>query len=492
MAVRTTAEGLDRVTPGTLARVCVGHAPPPADGSLPGPLAEIVTEPPASAHGELIGSGGWRLAVEVLLPGLGTLWGVAEWGNDQWDALSRQDLTPWVRGISWRRGADEPGGRPRPGVCDITLESPDGLFSPWSPAGFASVGPGYFAPGTTVRVGIHDPADTRCDGWVPLFCGTVESWSPRWAGVGADQYVSVSLIETGSLLAQIDDPALSSPVGTGEGTLPRVRRLLEAAGWPYGLLYTAAGLVDAANPDSVAPLQGTTVSGNRLTELYLAADSADLEVYTDRRGALLIADRWHDQTDTGRQLQAVSRDENGGPLLELAPTGDTTGELVAADYTADGFGTGNTDERIRNDIRLARAGGTAQTATNLASVARFGRRSWSRFDLIATTDAAVAVIADALLDRWSRTTITGEAIELDVMRPATDTRRVLALAALDIGDRVEVRPPSSTTSDDPFIAGVIRSIAHQITPGSPGPARWTLTVAVDTDTLENLPGGTTA
>ena len=232
-------------------------------------FADLLLQQPTGG-GSPTGQGDWNLTVEILLPNLESgLWGISTWGESDWAALQWHDITDRVRGMEWRRGSDEIYGRPRVGAVLLTLDDNDGQLSPWT-----SPNAQYLGPGTVLRCGLLSP--TGIDDpeygivrWLPQWSGIVETWSPVIATANiADRRVEVRLNETLRDLAQIDDPALGSPVGSGETADLRMVRLLEAAAWRYGLL------VEAQNQPG-SPLQSTVMAQNRIAECYLTADSSD-------------------------------------------------------------------------------------------------------------------------------------------------------------------------------------------------------------------------
>ena len=210
-------------------------------------VAELCQRPPAAGRGALIGIGDWRLVVEALLPSDGpSIWGVGVWGEAQWNVFAWEDLTPWVRGLDWSRGSDEPYGRPRAGDLTITLDSTEDRWSPWNPTP-PTGSPAYFAPGTIVRVGVRSATDPRASGWLPQITCIVDTWGQTYVGLGADRYVDVTAVETLRDLATIDDNALPGVVGGGEDAITRIGRLLDAAGWKYGLRVEAQHRLDPAD-----------------------------------------------------------------------------------------------------------------------------------------------------------------------------------------------------------------------------------------------------
>lgn len=171
--------------------------------------AEALSAKPISSHGVPIGMGDWRVAVEILLPQDPTSrWGVAKWGQSQWNGIQWEDLTPFVRGAEWTRGASQFGGRPEVGVLEFTLDNEDRKFSPWNGVSAwngatvvddaGRVQPGYFAPGSLVRVVAFSPSGlinplSEPDGVMVEIDSDWDTFSPSvWDGIYGNPKPSLS------------------------------------------------------------------------------------------------------------------------------------------------------------------------------------------------------------------------------------------------------------------------------------------------------------
>ena len=443
----------------------------------------LLQQPPAYDHGVPSGLGDWRLSVEILLPASGTsIWGAGVWGDDVWNTLGWIDITPWTRGIAWDRGSDEPYGRPRVGELTLTLDSTDDRWNPWNPTPPAGT-PAYFACGTIVRVGLRSPSDTRAGGWLPQITAIVDEWSPEYVQ-GADTYIDVTAMETMRDLATIDDNALPGVVGGGEDPISRIRRLLDASDWKYGLKIEAQHIIGF--PGSY-PLQSTDMADNRLAECYLVGDSCDTQVRTDRTGAMLL-------TNVEYIGVVGPADTELLPVAEFTATGlvqlgfdyyDRPFDYVP--YDIDSFQSSNSDDSVVNDTRFARVGGTQQVFEQLASISRFGRRTLVRNDLIINSDFAVAQIAQYISIRRALNTLRVNNLTVHVTDRGTD--RGLLTAAADIQTSVFVFPPDGATGPDrPYISGHIASMRHQITARNPHELTWVASFAIDTRTVHRIPG----
>ena len=272
-------------------------------------VEQLVATKPVSGRGHLIGVGDWKLVVEILLPADAEgIWGVAKWGEQDWNVEAWADLTPYVRGLAWTRGSDEKWGRPRIGEGTVTLDSTGDAWSPWSASPPQGAG-AYFAPGTLIRVAVVSDTAPEADGWIPQICGVVATWGPTYIDPKADQFVDVTFFETLRDLATIDDNALPGLVGGGEYPIPRFERLLEAADWPYGFVADADNIIDF--PGSY-PMQSTDMAMNRVAECYVTADSCDIRFRTSRKGNALAEYNAYRYAD---------KDPSVWPLMDWSHTG---------------------------------------------------------------------------------------------------------------------------------------------------------------------------
>lgn len=457
---------------------------------------QLLQQPPATDRGALIGLGDWRLVVEALLPADGpSIWGVGVWGTAQWNVLAWQDITPWVRGLDWTRGGDSPYERPRVGELTITLDSAGDRWSPWNmtpPVG----SPAYFAPGTIVRVGARSATDTRANGWLPQITCIVDTWSPEYVGLRADRYIDVTAVETLRDLATIDSNALPGVVGGGEDPVTRIQRLLDAAGWKYGLRLEAQHLI--FSPGSY-PLQSTDMANNRLAECYLTGDSCDAQFRTDRTGAALLTNIEYIGTvgpaDVNMLPLAAFSKAGTYPFIGFDWYGHTeTVSTIVREYVPydnESFKSLNSDDAVINDARFARVGGTQQTFEQLASISRYSRRTLTRNDLLVTSDAVAKQIAQYTTIRRALNTLRVSNVDISVTDRGT-TAGLVALAA-DAQSYCSVFPPDKlpwAPSPDPTrvsITGFVASVRHKVTPRNRGALSWTASFGIDTRTVNNLP-----
>lgn len=437
------------------------------------PLETLIRSKPAAGHGLAMGYGDWRFAVEIALPSEeGSQWGGMTWGSSYWAELEWQDITAWVRGCSWRRGTSTWNGRPETGVLDLTLENLDREWSPWNPVtSFRDsvmlgendeVLPGFLGAGTLVRVVCHSPSGmidpigdpgtldpTSEHSWVQQITAEVESWDDETSARGIDGLAQVTAIETISRLAKVDENELDRVVGTGEYPNQRINRLLDAANWPYGNvneLYSAF-TVDGATQK----LQSTLMGLNRLAEVFLTADSTALSVQCGRDGRIEL-----------RNLFAAIDGPRRGPdraLAERAVHGASAAE--GFEYVADSEGLKNDESVINNVVRMSKVGGTQYEFISEASIARYGRRPYERFDLICKDNAMANYVAYLyFVDRVIKNPIRLRQLSVHGLHPNTYP----ALIGLDVRDKIDAVLPALGGKETEVRGAAIDSMTHTVTP----------------------------
>lgn len=178
---------------------------------------------------------------------------------------------------------------------------------------------------------------------------------------------------------------------------------------------------------------------------------------------------WTQITDTAT-APAGAATMTWGPTLNLSPaTGtvlqvddvtlvDLDNEIPYADAKLSSF-----DDVLANRITIGRNGGTPQTVSNTASIARYLVKTYSRTDLLMQTDAVALEYASALL--YQHGTAVRRFTELDFRRPSFDVEDVVWPQVLgrQFGDRITVirRPAGGgePIQQDAFVRGVTHSVS---------------------------------
>jgi len=240
-------------------------------------------------------------------------------------------------------------------------------------------------------------------------------------------------------VAHVDLPE-RAPLGAGDTSDVRIGRILDAADWPVTWRALEAGQVT---------VQATNLARNLADELGITADSEGGVVYAGTDGRVYFRNRdWLRIAPYAVAVQATIGP--GGPIC----ASEHTVVRDAAD--------------VRNDVSLARAGGTMLRYTDEDSIALYRRRTYNRGDLICETDAQVALLAQRLIGARARSTIR----LTDVAVPVVDAASAAFVAAVDYGWRLVVSWADGAESWSRTVH--VMGVTHQIRPDS-----WTVTLAVD-------------
>lgn len=344
------------------------------------------------------------------------------------------DVTQFMRSASLTRGSTRVQGpvvRYEAGTATAVLRNEDRRFDPTNLDGpYVTDGESEVEPMRTTRWRATWDGETY-----DLWRGFVDSWTFTYAKKGNYSQAVIAATD-GFKVLRANDLAASGAVGAGEDSGARVSRLLDAASW---------SAFDRQISDGDTTLQATTLAANTLTELFQVADTELGELYMDGAGRVVFRNRHALLTeDRSNTVQATFGDDA------------SLGELTFSDLTLE-----FDEEQLVNIARIAREGGTQQTAEDAASVAKYLPHTFERTDLLMESDVVAADYAAFLV-------FVGKDAELRfselVIDPQRDPDNLFPqVLGRQIGDRIQInlRPAGG---GDPIEREVfVRGIAHQIT-----------------------------
>ncbi len=299
-------------------------------------------------------------------------------------------------------------------------------------------------PGCTWTGTAHNSNSTRPSSVTfPLFRGYVDNWNVSWTA-DVDSEVIVPCTDGFKILGAVDREALGAPVGSGESSGARVTRILDSASWDASLRSIDTG---------ASQMQGTTMDGTALTELFLTSDSELGEFYIAADG-----------TATFRGRTGILQDTRStNPQARFGDGGEAAGELMYLDVEIS-----NDDTQLYNEARIARNGGSQQTASDPTSIADFLTHTFERTDLMLVSDAESLAYA-----QWIVYISKDPELRFDslIIKPQKDEDRLFPqVLKREIGDRIRItrRPPDSSKPNnqgDPVIREVfIRGVEFEIQP----------------------------
>jgi hypothetical protein len=290
----------------------------------------------------------------------------------------------------------------------------------------------------------------------PIFSGFITSYvntQPKSFDTDV-AYTTITAVDAFRLasLAQITTVA-GATAGDLSGT--RINQILDQIAWPTTMRDVDAGLTTMqADPGTIR---------TSLTALQTVTDSEYGALYVDATGSFVFQDR------------SVTAGSVGGIPTVFADNG-TGIKYYNATWILN-------DALIFNSASVTRTGGTAQTATNAASIAKYFLHSYYLADLLMQTDAVALDYAQAYVASRAETSIRCDAVELDLYTENYNTGIIAALN-LDFFDPITVittQPGGSTLEKTLQIFGV----SNIITPNSFKTVFTTLEPVIDSLILDN-------
>ena len=377
------------------------------------------------------GWGGVTLTVEVSFSSAtssygafdAALFGTGKWGPDN----EFTDITQYVRSISTQRQFSRETSRWQAGTGQIVLSNNDGRFSPNLPSGpYTSGGITGIRPWRPVRI-------TATYGGISysLFTGYAVSWLEGYPGLGFDDTMTVGLVDEFGKLAGWNGSAQTSQ-GQGETSGARIHRILNAAG----------STANRSIATGTQTMQATTLADYAMSQLDLTNDSEGGWLWVDADGTIVFEDRFSPIELTRMNTSNVTFGEQEIQYIDLSMAYD--------------------GDRLVNMASIARAGGTAQSATDATSRALYGDRQFARSDLICETDTQTLGLAQLMVAAKKDPALRiVSATFAPLGQPTLLWPQVLGRR---VRDRVTIkrRPTWQTITQVSFIEGV----AHTIDPDS--------------------------
>ena len=398
-------------------------------------------------------SNGWpQLFLEIALPGaqpvakLGTfilndpVYGQLNSGH-LGDADNWTDITSYIINADSQRPSTREQGpliSYQAGTLSVTLDNSDGRFDPDNPASpYVVNGQGLRAMIPVRLRATYGPNGTGYGLWQ----GYADGWEPSDVTYeGGYAELTLNATDGFKVLGGITLAAAPTPVGDGEDTGARIRRILTAAGWYSGHRNIATG-------DTT--LQGTVFGDTALNLIQIAVDSEIGEFWQDGSGYAVFRNR-----------QAILADTRSN--TPQATFGDLPGAVhgSATELAYAVVGRASDDTTLANDVQITRVGGTLQEVKNNASITTYlFPRTYARSDIIVTDDETALLYAQWVLYVSKSGEDRFETLTIDPLADTTDL--FPQVLGREIGDRITIwhRPANvAAFSRDCFIRG----IEHQI------------------------------
>ncbi len=316
------------------------------------------------------------------------------------------DLTPDVYQIAIRRGRNIQRDQYEAGTATVRVLDPLSYFNPQNTS---SPYYGYLSPLRKVRISATTGADQHF-----LFSGYVTDYKYTYPTGQETGYVDITCSDAFRLFQMANIQTVTGATA-GQDTGTRIGKILDQVSFPASMRTVATGL----NTCVADPATART----SLEALKNAEFSETGAFYIDGSGTAIFKNR----TEVMSSLAA--------PAIEF---NQTTGiPYKNLKYSFD-------DKLIINQATFTRVGGTAQTATDTASVNKYFPHGISQDNLVAETDAIVANIAKEYVATRKETTIRIDEMVVDLLDPAVPTDTMIALDYFDNLKITNVQPDGST------------------------------------------------
>jgi len=334
------------------------------------------------------------------------------------------DVSNQVDSIETKRGRNAQADQFQTGTLTMRIVDQNGDFNPQNPTG------PYFnllTPMRKVQITATYSAVTY-----PIFSGFITSYQTSTPKNATDVvYTTITAVDA-FRLAQ--NAQISTVAGTSAGQLSgaRINNLLDAISWPASMRDVDAGLTTMqADP-------GTARTS--LAAMQTVETSEYGALYVDAAGSFIFQDRSVTAGSTGATPTVFN--DNG-----------TNISYFNAVWRLD-------DTLVYNSASITRTGGTAQTANDAASIAKYFIHSYNQQNLLMQTDAVALDYAQAYVASRAETSIRCDAIQLDLYTDNYNTGIIAALS-LDYFDPVTIttnQPGGSTLTKTLQVFGVAMSI----------------------------------
>lgn len=334
------------------------------------------------------------------------------------------DLSDVTRSIRISRGRNIMRDTYETGNCTVRVIDQDGNFNP------QNVNSDFYpllTPLRKIRV-----AATTATTQEFLFSGYVDSYKYTYPTGQELGYVDIVCSDAFRLF-QMANVATITDTTAGQTTGTRIGKILDQVSFPTSMRVTDTGSTTVQADPATAR---TSLAALKAAEF---AEQGAFFIRTDGTA------EFKDRTDVVGSLAAA-------PIEFNQTTGIPYSDLK---YAFD-------DKLIINQASMTRIGGTAQTATNADSAAKYFPHGTTVTDMIPQTDTQVLDIARIYVATRAETTIRIDAMTVDLLDTDVPTDTMIGLDYFDNVEITNVQPDGSTIVKTLQVQG----LAWDITPNS--------------------------
>jgi len=362
------------------------------------------------------------------------------------------DVSNLINRIETNRGRTALSDQFQTGSLTLRLVDQNGDFNPQNTSG-----PYYnlLTPMRKVQI-----TATYSGVTYPVFSGFITSYVTSYPTEAED--VAITTIQAVDAFRLAQNAQISTVTGASAGNLSgtRINQILDEIDWPASMRDIDAGLTTMQNDP------GTNRTA--LQAMFTVSESEYGALYVDGDGSFVFQDRGVTAGSIGGTPTAFADDGSGIPYFD-------------ASWILN-------DVLVFNKATITRLGGTAQVATNQASIDKYFLHSYFLNELLMETDVVASDYAQAYVASRAETSIRCDAIVLDLYTPNYSSGIIAALN-LDFFDPISVlttQPGGSTIQKTLQIFGVRMTI----TPNSWKTTFTTLEPVIDSLILNNSIYGT--
>ena len=334
------------------------------------------------------------------------------------------DLSDVTRSIRISRGRNVMRDTYEAGTCTVRVIDETGAFNPQNPA---SPYFGYLTPLRKIRV-----AATTATAQEFLFSGYVDSYKYTYPTGQELGYVDINCSDAFRLF-QMANVSTITDATAGQTTGTRITKILDQVSFPTSMRITDTGSTT---------VQADPATARTALAALKAAEFAE-------QGAFFI------RTDGTAEFK-----DRADVVGSLAPAPIEFNQTTGIPYSDLKYAFD--DKLIVNQASMTRIGGTAQTAVNADSSAKYFPHGTTVTDMIPQTDAQVLDIAKIYVATRAETSIRIDAMTLDLLDPAVPTNTIIGLDYFDNVKITNVQPDSSVITKTLQVQG----LAWDITPNS--------------------------
>jgi hypothetical protein len=334
------------------------------------------------------------------------------------------DLSNVTRSIKIQRGRSIMRDTYEAGSCSVRIIDETGAFNPQNPA---SPYFGYLTPLRKIRVAATTPTAQHF-----LFSGYVDSYNYTYPTGQELGYVDIHCFDAFRLF-QMANIASVTGATAGQTTGTRITKILDQVSFPLSMRITDTGSTT---------VQADPATARTSLQAIKAAEFAE-------QGAFFI--------DTEGNAEFKDRAD---VVNSLVPAPIEFNQTTGIPYSNLKFAFD--DKLIINQASMTRLGGTAQTAVNVDSSAKYFPHGMTLTEMIPETDAQVLDIARIYVATRAQTDIRIDLMTLDLLDTDVPTDTIIGLDYFDNVKITNVQPDGSTIVKTLQVQG----LAWDITPNT--------------------------